>query len=139
MTTKKSKVKRTKKAVVSTITYPMKLLRPVAHFLQSQLKSLEKRKKEISQEDPFKYFSRISDNASPDADAAEQFGHARVSAIGVQLDRKIIQTRRALSRIKLGKYGICENCGKMIDTDRLVIKPEATLCINCEKKQEKNN
>jgi RNA polymerase-binding transcription factor DksA len=38
--------------------------------------------------------------------------------------------------VKLGKYGICEKCGKMIDTDRLAINPEATTCIDCEKDKE---
>ena len=76
------------------------------------------------------------DNASPDTDAAEQFGHARASAIKEQLDRKIIQTKKALSMVKIGKYGICEDCAKMIDTDRLMIYPEATLCASCQKKRE---
>jgi DnaK suppressor protein len=98
---------------------------------------LEKRKKDIESEDPFKDTSRIADNASPDADAAEQFGHARTTAIKEQLDRKIVQTKKAMTKVKLGTYGICENCGNMIDTDRLMIYPEATLCIKCEKKQEK--
>jgi DnaK suppressor protein len=79
----------------------------------------------------------VTDNASPDTDAAEQFGHARVSAIKEQLDKKMIQTKKALARVKIGKYGICEDCGKMIDTDRLMIYPEATLCVKCETKREK--
>lgn len=133
------KNKKSSQAVSSSFYYPIKLLKPVSHFLSSQLHNLEQRKKSITEEDPFKNVSRISDNASPDADAEEQFGHARVSAIGEQIDRKIIQTRRALARIKVGSYGICEKCGNMIDTDRLIIKPEATLCINCEKKAERKH
>ncbi|OGM18487.1 hypothetical protein A2686_02675 [Candidatus Woesebacteria bacterium RIFCSPHIGHO2_01_FULL_38_10] len=118
------------------IAFPSKLLNPVARFLQSRLKRLEKRKKEISKEDPFRDTTRLMDNASPDSDAAEQFGHARISAIKEELERKIIQTKKALTMIKLGKYGICEDCGRMIDTDRLVAYPEATLCANCQKKRE---
>ncbi|KKQ36871.1 MAG: Transcriptional regulator, TraR/DksA family [Candidatus Woesebacteria bacterium GW2011_GWA1_37_7] len=119
------------------INFPSKLLRPVGSFLQSNLKRLEKRKKEISDDDPFKDTTRLIDNASPDADAAEQFGHARTSAIRDQLDRKIIQTKKALTRIKIGKYGICEDCGRMIDTDRLMVYPEATLCAEDQAKREK--
>jgi len=70
------------------------------------------------------------------ADAAEQFGHARTSAIREQLDKKIIQTKKALTRIKVGKYGICEDCGDMIDTDRLIAYPESTLCADCKIKTE---
>lgn len=116
---------------------PPKLLAPVANLLQSSLLKLEKRKRSIEKEDPFKDLDRGNVNASPDADAAEQFGHARSSAIKRELDRKIIQTRKALTRIKIGKYGMCEDCGVMIDTDRLVVYPEAIYCAKCQIKREK--
>jgi DnaK suppressor protein len=119
------------------ILYPKKLLTPINSFLKQRLWSLEKRKKKIEAEDPFKDTSRITDNASPDTDAAEQFGHARTSAIKDQIDRRIVQTKKAMTRIKIGKYGICEDCHKMIDTDRLMAYPEATLCTECKAKREK--
>jgi RNA polymerase-binding transcription factor DksA len=128
------KVKRVGRGIIS---FPARLLTPIAIFLQNNLKKLEVRKKEITKEDPFKNKARILDNASPDADAEEQFGHARTTAIKEQIDRKIVQTKKALTRIKVGKYGICEDCGKMIDTDRLVVYPEATLCASCQEKREK--
>ena len=128
--------KKTKKNLIA-IKFPARLLAPVGRFLQSKLRRLEKTKKEIEKEDPFKNTSRLTDNASPDTDAAEQFGHARVSAIKGHLDRKIIQTKKAMSRVKLGKYGICEDCGEMIDTDRLMVYPEATLCARDAAKREK--
>jgi RNA polymerase-binding transcription factor DksA len=128
---KKKQGKRT-----SVIRIPAKLLVPVANFLKGRLKHLEKRKRKISKEDPFADTSRLTDNASPDSDAYEQFGHAKTSAIKEQVDKRIIQIKKALTRIKIGKYGICEDCGKMIDTDRLMIYPEATFCANCQKKRE---
>ena len=135
---KKLREKKKKgKSKGSIIKFPANLLKPVGVFLQGRLKILEKRKKDIEGEDPFKDSNRVIDNASPDTDAAEQFGHARTSAIKNQLEKKMIQTRQALSRVKIGKYGICEDCGQMIDTDRLVIYPEATLCAKCQAKREK--
>ncbi len=132
-----NKTKKTIKVVTTPVTYPMRLLRPVGDFLLAQLKHLEKRKNELDKDDPFANIDRVNDNASPDADAEEQYGHARISAVREQLERKIIQTRRALTMIKIGKYGICEECGEMIDTERLMIYPEATRCIKCESKKEK--
>jgi len=120
----------------STIRFPATLLKPVGLFLKARLKTLEKTRKRITKQDPFEDTSRLVDNASPDTDAAEQFGHARASAMKEQLDKKIIQTRKALSMIKIGKYGICEDCGQMIDTDRLMVYPEATLCAKCQAKRE---
>jgi RNA polymerase-binding transcription factor DksA len=116
--------------------YPLTILKDVSAFLQENLSLLEKRKEELDSEDPFHDTDRLNDNASADTEAEEQFGHARTSAIREQLDRKIIQTRKALTMIKIGKYGLCEDCGKMIDTDRLIIYPEATLCADCQKSRE---
>lgn len=110
------------------IQIPQKLLDPIGAFLKSQLKRLERRKSELEKDDPFQDTSRVTDNAAPDTDAAEQFGHARAQALREEVDRKIIQTRKALSRVKIGKYGTCEVCGEMIDTDRLMAYPEATRC-----------
>lgn len=133
---KKAVLVRMAKMRQDIVLFPGKLLAPVGNFLSQRLKLLEKRKEEITQEDPFRNTTRLMDNASPDADAAEQFGHARTSAIREQLEKKIIQTKKALTRVKLGKYGICEDCGQMIDTDRLMAYPESTLCASCKKKRE---
>lgn len=130
----KQKNQKSKRSIAS---YPKKLLSPIAEFLQKQVKRLERRKKEVQKEDPFNDTDRLSDNASPDTDAAEQFGHARSSAIKEQIDKKIVQSKKALTRIKVGKYGVCEDCKEFIDTDRLVIYPEATLCAKCKTKREK--
>ena len=123
---------------MSNVTkFPSNLLKPVGDFLTASLATLKVNKKKISTEDPFNDKQRTLDNASPDTEAEEQFGHARVTAIKEELNRKSDQIKKALKRVKLGKYGICEDCGKMIDTDRLAIFPEATMCIKCEKKREK--
>jgi len=116
---------------------PTNIVTPVANMLKGRLATLEKRKKEISKEDPFKDLERANDNAAPDIEADEQFGHARTSALKSEIGRAIIQIRKALTRIKIGKYGICEECGQMIDTDRLMIYPEATLCKKDAAKREK--
>jgi len=39
-----------------------------------------------------------------------------------------------LEKIKKGKYGICEKCGKKIPEERLKAFPEARFCMKCEKK-----
>lgn len=118
------------------IKIPSDLLEPIGKILRDQLKRLEQNKKKVDETDPFKNESRITDNAALDTEAEEQFGHAMSSAVKSQLNRRIIQTRKALARMRMGKYGICEVCGNMIDTDRLMIEPVATKCINCERKKK---
>ena len=52
------------------------------------------------------------------------------------LDREAEQVRDALRRRDQGSYGICESCGQPIPAERLEARPEATLCIACQRAQE---
>lgn len=122
---------------MAKVTFPANLVEPIKNFLHVREKELNLRKKKLEEEDPFKDQKRLLDNASSDADASEQFGHANVEGLKREVDRKLIQVRKALTWIKVGKYGTCEKCGKMIDTDRLMVFPEATICVKCEKEKEK--
>jgi len=131
------KEKKNLKNKSQTPVFPESVLKPVSDFLSAKLHTLEKRKKEITKEDPFTDVSRVDDNAAADTEADEQFGHARTSAINKEISKSIINIRKALTRIKIGKYGICEDCGQMIDTDRLIAFPETTLCAKDAAKREK--
>lgn len=54
-----------------------------------------------------------------------------------QLERKKEGVEAALRLIEKGKYGICERCGKEIPTERLEVRPDATLCVQCQVEVEK--
>lgn len=135
MASKKGKVKTDK--LNEMISFPARVLEPIKNFLAGEKAKLEKRASELKKADPFRDSDRLIDNAASDTDADEQIGHERSTAMVAQVERRIIQVRKALARIKIGKYGICEKCGKMIDTDRLMVMPETTLCVDCGKKKEK--
>ncbi len=51
--------------------------------------------------------------------------------------REIEQIDNALKKIKKGKYGICENCGKNISKQRLAAIPFVNLCIKCKEDEER--
>lgn len=123
--------------MANKIRFPQNLLNPVSQFLKNKLSALRLNRKKISTEDPFNDKTRDLDSAATDTEAEEQYGHARVSAIKAELNLKAKQIKKALIAVRQGKYGICEDCGKMIDTDRLAIYPEATKCVDCERKREK--
>ncbi len=125
------------KAVKRMIAFPIKILRPIEQYLNSMRRKLEQRRQAIRMEDPFSDPGRVDDNAATDADAAEISGHDRAEALRTEVERRLITIRKALTKIKLGRYGLCEKCGKMIDTDRLAANPAAELCIDCAKKREK--
>jgi DnaK suppressor protein len=40
---------------------------------------------------------------------------------------------RALARLEIGGYGICEDCSRAISLERLRALPEATRCVNCQR------
>ena len=121
------------------IKFPLRVLEPIQNHLKNQEKKLRSRKKELEKEDPFNNTDRLMDNAASDTDAAEGVGHERVSALKREIDKSLIRIRKTLTRIKLGRYGLCSKCGKMIDTDRLAINPTADLCVKCAKKKKVNS
>jgi RNA polymerase-binding protein DksA len=43
----------------------------------------------------------------------------------------------ALRRIDEGTYGVCENCGRPIQPERLEAMPWVTLCIDCKRLAER--
>ncbi len=58
-------------------------------------------------------------------------------ALVSQLERKKEGVEAAIRSIEKGKYGICERCGKEIPTERLEVRPDATLCVHCQAEVEK--
>lgn len=46
------------------------------------------------------------------------------------------QIEYALEKLDAGTYGICEECEKPINPERLTALPFATLCINCKRLEE---
>ncbi|MCC6179597.1 MAG: TraR/DksA C4-type zinc finger protein [Chloroflexi bacterium] len=46
------------------------------------------------------------------------------------------QVKEALERREQGRYGVCSDCGRQIDPARLAVRPQATRCIDCQRKLE---
>jgi len=114
---------------------PNKFVEPIKTYLEKRLMELKFWQKKIKQSDPFSDEQRTKNNSSEE-DLEEQVGHFESEVKASFVNKQIVEFRKALSRIKIGKYGICEKCKKTIDTDRLAIKPETTLCMSCEKNAE---
>ncbi|MER2598033.1 MAG: TraR/DksA C4-type zinc finger protein [Caldilineales bacterium] len=53
------------------------------------------------------------------------------------LERKQESVTMALRAIEKGLYGICERCGEPIDPARLEVRPDATMCLNCQREVER--
>jgi len=68
------------------------------------------------------------------ADVTEQRGRDYV--IKQLLEQEAEQIQEAMRRKAEGRYGICEECGNKIPEARLAARPEATLCIDCQRRRE---
>jgi DnaK suppressor protein len=52
--------------------------------------------------------------------------------------QELRRIKRALVQIEDGDYGYCQDCGEMINPQRLKSSLTATLCIECANKAETN-
>ena len=77
---------------------------------------------------------------NPDRDDRAQSFAARERRLALQdVDQaRLLQIEAALERIDDGSYGVCAHCEASIAPGRLEIIPYATLCIDCQQKQNQN-
>lgn len=52
-------------------------------------------------------------------------------------ERLLYEIERALTRIEENRYGICRDCGQLIDRARLKVIPYARYCLDCANKHSK--
>lgn len=73
------------------------------------------------------------DHFEEEADEAEEFG----TWIGIKrvVNRQLMRVRLALSKMRIGTYGICESCKKEIERELLAIDPESPYCKSCKQKR----
>jgi RNA polymerase-binding transcription factor DksA len=118
-------------------------------FIESQQGKLETSKKDIlhqleqfakKDEDPnapkgdweTKYPTRPEDPTLEDqADDFQEYDN--MLSVEHSLELKLKDVNDALEKIKEGKYGVCEKCGKEIEKMRLEAMPEARTCMACNK------
>lgn len=78
-------------------------------------------------------------DTEPDEGDAEIFEREKTAALIAVLERRMQDIEHALRAIEKGQYGICERCGKPIEPERLEVKPDAILCLNCQREVEAIN
>lgn len=94
--------------------------------LEERLRSTVEQSKPVDLGEPIGRLSRM--------DAMQQQNMAETQR---RRDKQqLARIKAALSRIAQGTYGECLRCGEPIDPARLQIKPEATLCRDCQQGME---
>ena len=77
---------------------------------------------------------RLSDTADI---ASNMIEDEIVMSIAQGEAKEIEQIDSALEKIKKGMYGSCDNCGKIINKQRLMAIPFVKLCIKCKEEEER--
>lgn len=50
--------------------------------------------------------------------------------------KRLERLEESLKKLETGGYGLCDNCSREIDEERLEAMPFAELCIDCERDRE---
>jgi DnaK suppressor protein len=50
---------------------------------------------------------------------------------------ELSRIEKALQRMELGNFGVCEDCDELIPVKRLRVRPDANLCLNCQETNER--
>ena len=99
--------------------------------LEAELKELESRQSRIADD--------LAEPLNPDSSeqAVEMEDDAALEGQGALIAKEIASVKRALARIEDGTYGECVRCGEDIAPARLDARPEAALCIDCARSNER--
>lgn len=96
--------------------------------LEESKKKLEIQIKELMTEvDMGDDTDHLEEEADETEEATNQF------AAAIPLKERLADVESALEKIRTGKYGICEKCGKEIELELLEIDPESRYCRDCKK------
>ena len=116
------------------MTLEKTLIKKIEENLEKEKKSLEEmlksfaKKKKDNPDDWETKFPDFKAGGVLDEEADEVEEYASLLPVEQALEVKLQNVRRALEKIKDGKYGECEVCGKIIEKERLEIIPEAKTC-----------
>ena len=94
------------------------------------LVGLQNQNKKVSSEDE----TLVSDAADRSDVEESWFNKERMSQ---HWKTELLHIESALRRMEVGAFGICEECDEEIPVKRLRVRPDATLCLDCQEVMEK--
>lgn len=114
---------------------PTKLL----HERAEELESLRDAEQAIPAGDQREVTGELSTVDQHPADTADITFQRELQATTREiLERERQQVEDALQAQERGTYGQCQECGEKIPPERLKARPQATLCLECQRRQEAN-
>ena len=68
--------------------------------------------------------------------ASDLYAREELVVDELTLAAEVEEIEAALGRIVGGTYGMCVDCGTVIDAERLEVRPQAARCITCQRRRE---
>ena len=115
------------------LNLPQNTLTKLKSYLLRQQLQIEEELKSIEKDDPV-LMEAVAESTEPGTESFQADIHSRLIAAKGDLSGLLTRIKSSLVKMNTGTYGICEKCGKPIETDRLEAMPTATACISCSKK-----
>lgn len=123
-----------------------KLIKELKQKLEEEKSLLEKDLLKFAEKDkniPYDYDTRFpeydaaSRPSAPDENALEIDSYNNLLAIEHALELRLKEVGEALEKITKndGSFGLCEQCQKPIELERLKANPAAKLCLTCANKK----
>lgn len=75
--------------------------------------------------------------SSPEDNAIEVADYTTNLSLEKELEEDLQNVEKALLKIKNGTYGVCDHCGRPIETERLNVRPESVMCLACQNGKKK--
>ncbi len=107
---------------------PANFIKNIKNILKKKEAEIETEQTQLLSEDP--YLAEGRDSVDEYLDDAKEDEFKAVNDLRLASLATIKrQVRKALGKINIGSYGICEVCGEPINKERLIAYPEATTCV----------
>jgi DnaK suppressor protein len=110
----------------------------MAHKLTEERSALEHERDEIMG-DLERLRDTLKGEVKVDTEEGDPDLHEREKNLALlqTLEGQLQSIDRALRALDLGVYGVCERCGEHIDPARLEARPDATMCLDCQREVER--
>ena len=119
-----------------------KFIEEIKEKLEKEKENIERELQEFTRQEKnhlgkrkviFPHFDGNAGSGRLEEGADEVEEYSTFLSIKENLEKKLLNIEKALERIKKGKYGICEKCGRKISEEKLRACPETNLCLECQR------
>lgn len=102
----------------------------IKEYLITKQKEIDKQLKSVGNNDPL-FVETVTGSSELGTAVWESEVHTELEVKKNSLAVFSKEIQKSLEKFKMGTYGICENCGKVIEEERLKVFPTAFSCIPC--------